>query len=58
MIGPGIHRELARQRDQELARDAVRTRTRRTAPPIWPLPAVGVALGLVLAIALGSPTGL
>ena len=63
MIGPGIRRELARQRDEDIARrrheelagGPARPRTREPALLSEALPAVSVVAGIVLAIAIGAP---
>jgi hypothetical protein len=55
MIGPGLARELTLQREQEIARRAARLR----APGLLAeaMPAVTVVGGVLLALAIGAPTG-
>ena len=52
MIGPGIARELARQRDEEIARRAGEARLIADA-----VPAVSLVGGVLLALAIGAPIG-
>jgi hypothetical protein len=52
MIGPGIARELAREREDEIARRAREAHLLADA-----MPAVTLIGGVVLALAIGMPTG-
>jgi hypothetical protein len=54
MIPHGVARELARQRELSTAREAERPRAPLAAEL---LPSVTVVLGVLLALALGAPTG-
>jgi hypothetical protein len=54
MIGPGLARELAQQREREIARHAARPRLEGLAEA---MPAVSLAAGVLLAVAIGAPTG-
>jgi hypothetical protein len=56
MIGPGVARELTRQREREIADRATRPRLQQTATLADALPAVSVVAGVLLALALGAPT--
>ena len=55
MIGPGIARELARQREHAIAREAERPRVRRGPRGGAFLPSVSIAVGVLLLVALGAP---
>ena len=54
MIGPGVARELARQRERDLARRAARPRLEGLAEA---MPAISLVAGVLLAAAIGAPTG-
>jgi hypothetical protein len=54
MIGPGLARELAQQREREIARRAARPRLERLADA---MPAISLAAGVLSALATGAPTG-
>jgi hypothetical protein len=55
MIGPGIARELARQRELSIAREAARPRVPRESNVGVLLPSVSVVAGVLLLLALGAP---
>jgi hypothetical protein len=54
VIGPGLARELAHQRERELARGSARPRRKGLGEA---MPAIGLAAGVLLALAIGAPTG-
>jgi len=55
MLGPHIARELARRRDEDIARGAARHR--RPEPSALPeaLPTLSIVAGVALLVALGAP---
>ena len=55
MIGPGIARELARQRELEIAHEAERPRVPRESRVGAFLPSVSILAGVLLLLALGAP---
>lgn len=55
MIGPGIARELARQRELAIAREAERARLPRGTRGTGLLPAMSAVVGVLLLLALGAP---
>ena len=55
MIGPGIARELARQREQAIAREAERARTQPVARSAEWLPSMTIVAAVLLLLALGAP---
>jgi hypothetical protein len=56
MIGPGLARELAQQREQEIARRAARLRAPDPRLLAEAMPAVSLIAGVLLAVAIGAPT--
>ena len=53
----GLRRELAQEREQELERRAARRRLPSGELVADALPAFGLFAGVVLALAIGAPTG-
>jgi hypothetical protein len=56
VIGPGIARELARQREQAIAREAERPRVPRDSRVGAFLPSGSIFAGVLLLLAFGAPT--
>jgi hypothetical protein len=57
MIGPGLARELTLQSEQEIARRAARLRAPAPGLLADAMPAVSLVAGVLLALAIGAPTG-
>jgi hypothetical protein len=55
MIGPGIARELARERELAIIREVERRRTPRGARAGEFLPSMSIVVGALLLLALGAP---
>jgi hypothetical protein len=55
MIGPGIARELARQRELAIAREAERPRVPRSSRAGAFAPSASLLAGVLLLLALGAP---
>ena len=53
MIGPGVARELARQREAAIVRELERPRLPSLVPDL--LPSVSVVVGVLAIVALGAP---
>ena len=55
MIGPGVARELARQRDLAIVRELERPRLPSQVAEL--LPSASIAVGVLAVVALGAPLG-